>query len=126
MTMEAGEWKPTVDQLKQLIANHRAMKRDPEAEDTLELAVFQWAVKAIDLMRKNEKELRAMAKDADRYRYLKEHHHYHHSMTQYSPMECGIAYEFQQSRPGESALSLDEIIDRDMGLTKQQDKEDAA
>jgi hypothetical protein len=51
MTREIGEWKPTVDQLKQLIANHRAMKRDPEAEDTLELAVFQWAIRAVELLR---------------------------------------------------------------------------
>lgn len=45
MTRESGEWKPTVAQLKQLIADHTAMKSHPDNEDFLETHVFRWALK---------------------------------------------------------------------------------
>lgn len=44
---EAGEWKPTILQLRNLIHRHNQMKRDPLAESSLEIWVFSWALKQL-------------------------------------------------------------------------------
>lgn len=44
---EAGEWKPTILQLRNLIHRHNQMKRDPLAESSLEIWVFCWAIKQL-------------------------------------------------------------------------------
>jgi hypothetical protein len=60
-------------------------------------------------------------RDAARYRHLRDHHYWRHPMTPDNPMECGISYEFQQSKPGESTLSLDALMDRDIERVKQEE-----
>jgi hypothetical protein len=44
---EAGEWQPTMLQLRNLYHRHHKMKADPLAEDTLEMWVFSWARKQL-------------------------------------------------------------------------------
>ena len=65
-----------------------------------------------------------LAADAARFRYLRDHHYYRYAMTQEQPMECGIQWEFQQSKPGESTLSLEALIDRDIERAKRAEEED--
>jgi hypothetical protein len=43
-TSENSPWKPTVEQLQQLIYKHRSVKIHPDNEDSLELCVFIWAL----------------------------------------------------------------------------------
>ena len=41
---ENSPWKPTVEQLQQLIYKYRSVKIHPDNEDSLELCVFLWAL----------------------------------------------------------------------------------
>lgn len=53
-------------------------------------------------------------KDAERYRFLKDHCSSHYPMTHEQPAEWSIGWEFQQSTPAEAHGSFDKWIDLDI------------
>lgn len=54
------------------------------------------------------------ARDAARYRWLKDTKSYHYFMSQDSPAECGIEFGWQQAFPHEASWRLDDAIDAAM------------
>jgi len=60
------------------------------------------------------------ARDAETFRYLRDHHSYHYLMGSDSPAECGISFHWQQATPEESNLGLEDVLRAAIAKQKEQ------
>ena len=90
---------------------------DKEADRQIGEAIARWALIG-DAVRNSTLEA-----DALRYRYLRERHSYSYGQdyVEPSPAECGIQWDWQQSKPGEGA-DIDRLIDKDIARLDEDDR----
>lgn len=60
-----------------------------------------------------------LQRDAERYRWLRDYQGYSYGMGSDTPAECGIAFEWVQSRPEESTMTIDAAIDAAIAKAKE-------